>query len=186
MKPLTLHPLCDRFLPAAVALDQQCFGGIWTLEHYQQELQRPESLLLTLRDPQAPPQSLSLAGLACLWSVLEEAHITLLAIAPAYRGQGWAQVLLGELLIQAHDRGLAWATLEVSTTNTPALNLYQKFGFQTLGVRQGYYQKTGEDAAILWLHRLQDPAVVGRVRAVQQQGYDRTGHLAPLDPTPAT
>ena len=97
----------------------------------------------------------NLVALGCLWSILDEAHITLLFVHPDHRRQGLGQQLLTRLLQSARSRGLAWATLEVSEKNTAALALYHKFGFETIGKRKAYYQKTGEDALILWLKGLQ-------------------------------
>ncbi len=61
------------------------------------------------------------------------------------------------LLKDAIARKLEWATLEVNVNNTKAIDLYQKFGFEVVGTRKGYYQPAGEDAAILWLKDLQQP-----------------------------
>lgn len=184
--PWRVAPLTDSFLPAAVDLDRRCLGGMWSLESYRQELERPQSVLLGLvpmiaevAEVGAMPdgttkadRSVVLAGTACLWSVVDEAHVNLLAIAPEYQGQGWGQVLLGALLIAAYDRRLEWATLEVRTTNIPALRLYQKFGFEQIGRRKRYY-KSGDDAAILWLKHLQYSRTIARIRALEQQGWDR-------------
>lgn len=99
-----------------------------------------------------------LIGLACVWAILNEAHITLLAIDSDYRGQGLGQTLLYALLVSAHQRQMEWATLEVRVSNRPALLLYQKFGFEQVGQRPGYYQDTGEAALILWRKGLQKPS----------------------------
>lgn len=95
-------------------------------------------------------------GLGCLWSILEEAHITLLGIDPAYRRQGLGQLLLYVLLTCAQQRGLERATLEVRVSNQSAIALYEQFGFRRAGCRKHYYPN-GEDALILWLNGLHHP-----------------------------
>jgi ribosomal-protein-alanine N-acetyltransferase len=95
--------------------------------------------------------------MGCQWAILEEAHITILAVHPHCQGQGLGQALLISLLMAAYDRGLERATLEVRASNKPALSLYQKFGFKTAGRRRRYYKDTGEDALILWCGDLQQP-----------------------------
>ncbi len=100
---------------------------------------------------------LTLIGLACVWAILNEAHITLLAIDASYRGQGLGQMLLYALLVSAHRRQMEWATLEVRISNQTAILLYQRFGFEQVGQRPGYYQDTGEAALILWRKDLQKP-----------------------------
>lgn len=150
---LELKLITPQMLSAVLELDYLCFGGLWTLHGYQRELDSPNSDLIGLS---IPLSSSSLLGMGCMWAILEEAHITLLAVHPHYQRQGLGQALLLALLTLACDRGLERATLEVRAANQPALNLYQKFGFKTAGRRRGYYKDTGEDALILWRGDLQD------------------------------
>jgi ribosomal-protein-alanine N-acetyltransferase len=103
----------------------------------------------------APLRSNAVIGLGCYWSILEEAHITILAVHPDYQHQGLGQLLLYALLRDAKRRQLEWATLEVKPSNQAALSLYQKFGFTLAGRRRRYYKDTGEDALILWRGGLQ-------------------------------
>jgi ribosomal-protein-alanine N-acetyltransferase len=151
---LKLKTLTGQDLTPILELDQACFGGLWTMEGYQRELDSPNSDLLGLYSPQS---SVKLLGMGCFWSILEEAHITIVAVHPQYHRQGLGQALLYFLLKTASDRGLERATLEVRASNDAAVSLYQKFGFQTAGRRRGYYQDNGEDALILWLPDLQYP-----------------------------
>ncbi|HIK36380.1 MAG: ribosomal protein S18-alanine N-acetyltransferase [Geminocystis sp.] len=143
-----IKPLTEKELSQALELDDICFGGLWSLEGYRREIESPNSCLLTV--------SLNLGGtkkvigLGCFWAVLEEAHITILAIHPDYQGRGLGSLLLKNLLEEAYNRGLERATLEVAQSNKKAINLYKKFGFKEAGRRKKYYQKTGEDALILW------------------------------------
>ena len=141
-------------LSAVLELDQLCFGGLWTLEGYQRELDSPNSDLLGLFVPVGPH---FLVGIGCFWEILDEAHITILAVHPQYQRQGLGQALLYSLLTLATDCGLERATLEVGASNSAALSLYQKYGFKTAGRRRGYYKDTGEDALILWRGGLQHP-----------------------------
>jgi ribosomal-protein-alanine N-acetyltransferase len=151
---LEIKPLLPEHLGAMVQLDLACFGGLWTLEGYQRELDSPNSELLGLFTPMVPS---GLAGMGCFWEILEEAHITILAIAPSYQRQGFGGALLIALLTAACNRGLERATLEVRGSNSAAISLYEKFGFKKAGVRRRYYQDTGEDALILWRGDLQTP-----------------------------
>ena len=160
----TVRSLRPSDLIDAVALDLQIFGGWWSLQSYQQELQRANSSLLGLwlqadvgnRDTVIGPTSVSLPliGISCLWRVLDEAHITILGIHPQYQGRGLGQALLVSLLQTAHHHQSARATLEVRAANAAAVALYTKLGFQTAGRRPQYYDN-GDDALILWQGRLQ-------------------------------
>ena len=101
--------------------------------------------------------SAAVLGLGCLWAILDEAHITIVAVHPHYQRLGFGQTLLIALLQFAHQRGLERATLEVRISNQSAINLYQKFDFREAGRRKRYYPDTGEDASILWRGGLQHP-----------------------------
>lgn len=152
---LKLQPLLETHLKAAVELDQLCLGGIWQLDGYARELASPNSTLISLNLVEPSKQQEQIIGLGCVWAILEEAHITILAVHPAYQGKGLGTLLLTALLEDAVGRNLARATLEVNVNNRTAISLYKKFGFKTAGIRPAYYQKTAEDALILWRKGLQ-------------------------------
>nr|WP_242039639.1 ribosomal protein S18-alanine N-acetyltransferase [Anabaena sphaerica] len=141
-------------LSELLELDKACFDGWWTMEGYLRELESPNSHFLGLFSPFS---SSGLLGMGCFWSILEEAHITILAVHPQYHRQGLGQALLYSVLKTAGDRGLERATLEVRASNQGAISLYQKFGFKTAGRRPHYYKDNDEDALILWLSDLQQP-----------------------------
>ncbi len=143
-------------LPEIVALDQISLGGLWTLAGYKRELESPNSHFLALSICFGETQE-AIIGFGGFWAILEEAHITVLAIHPEYQGHGLGKLLLYNLLDKATVLGLERATLEVRSSNEVALSLYQKFGFKMAGRRKGYYQGTGEDALILWRGDLQSP-----------------------------
>ncbi|MEO0350020.1 MAG: ribosomal protein S18-alanine N-acetyltransferase [Cyanobacteria bacterium P01_A01_bin.15] len=146
--PLTCQTLTDELLPEVLALDQVCLGGLWTETGYRREIESPNSDLLVLLAAHR------VVGLGCVWAILDEAHITTLAIHPDYHRQRLGQLLLTQILQLARHRALTHATLEVRASNHRALSLYQKFGFQTAGRRKRYY-KDDEDALILWRSQLQ-------------------------------
>jgi len=167
---LELKHLMPDQLDAVLKLDQLCFSGLWTREGYERELESPNSDLLALFVPVGTD---SLLGLGCLWAILEEAHITILAVHPRYRRQGLGIALLVALLTTAFDRGLERATLEVRASNSSALSLYDKFGFKTAGRRRRYYQDTGEDALILWRGGLQHPEFQQTLASWHREAGDR-------------
>ncbi|MDW7650686.1 MAG: ribosomal protein S18-alanine N-acetyltransferase [Bacillota bacterium] len=91
-------------------------------------------------------------GYAGIWTVLDEAHITTLAVAPQHQGKGIGYALLRHIMAEAASRGAVRMTLEVRASNTKAQRLYQKHGFLACGTRPGYYND--EDALIMWLENL--------------------------------
>ncbi|ARV59368.1 ribosomal-protein-alanine N-acetyltransferase [Nostocales cyanobacterium HT-58-2] len=151
---LEVKHLTPADLTSVLELDHACFGGLWTMDAYQRELDSPNSDLLGLF---SSVSVVNLLGIGCFWSILDEAHITILAVHPQYQRQGFGQVLLYSVLKTACDRGLERATLEVRASNSAAISLYKKFGFQIAGRRRRYYKDNNEDALILWLGDLQQP-----------------------------
>lgn len=82
--------------------------------------------------------------------VLDELHINTLGTLPGEEGRGIASSLINDAWDVARGRGIRRATLEVAVSNTRAQSLYFRFGFSPVGVRKNYYEKTREDALILW------------------------------------
>ncbi|QSB05798.1 ribosomal protein S18-alanine N-acetyltransferase [Natronoglycomyces albus] len=98
-------------------------------------------------EPGAQDEVLAYAGLALVPP--EEAWINNIAVAPAARGRGIARALLEDLLSHARDQGIQSVLLEVAVDNMPAQILYDSFGFDTVGIRKGYYQPSNTDAAVM-------------------------------------
>lgn len=183
---LELKPLTVELLPAVVELDRLCFGKLWSLEGYERELRSPNSDLLLLsfldsfvKDSGSKGTGEILVGLGCLWAILEEAHITIVAVHPDYRQLGLGQLLMYSLLRVAWRRGLERATLELGADNLAALSLYQKFGFAVAGRRRNYYQETGEDALIMWRSGLNSPTFPDDLAHWQQQVHSRLRETGP-------
>jgi ribosomal-protein-alanine N-acetyltransferase len=136
-------PLAPSDVDACLALDREVFGGLWSLAQWQRELEEEDRPGIGLRGEQ------DLLAMACGWLVLEELHITLVAVAPGHRRRGLGRRVLLELMTLAARRGAERATLEVAAGNGPGRGLYAALGFRTAGVRHGYY-RNGEDALIQW------------------------------------
>lgn len=90
-----------------------------------------------------------LTGYAFLECVLDEGSLTDIAVHPDYRRRGISQALMEALLKEAKGRNLAFVTLEVRASNTPAINLYRKNGFEDVGRRPSYYTAPTEDALLM-------------------------------------
>lgn len=154
LETLKIQSLSHEHLSAILELDKTCFGGLWSKVAYQRELNSPNSEIQGLFSQKTGEK---LLGMGCFWSILEEAHITILAVNPQYHRQGVGAALLYSLIKTARDRNLERATLEVRVSNQAAISLYEKFGFKTAGRRRRYYNDNGEDALILWLGGIHQP-----------------------------
>ena len=85
-----------------------------------------------------------------MWIIIDEGHITNIAVHTDYRGQGIGNAIVKSLIKIAKENNAIRMTLEVRTTNTAAIDLYKKYGFEVAGLRKNYYFDTGEDALIMW------------------------------------
>jgi ribosomal-protein-alanine N-acetyltransferase len=95
-------------------------------------------------DPERP-----VIGYAGFWFVLDEAHISTIAVHPDWRGRHVGERLLVAMLERALDLNAVTATLEVRVTNERAQNLYRKYAFDVVGRRKRYYRDNGEDALLM-------------------------------------
>ena len=95
-------------------------------------------------------------GYAGAWIILDESHITNIAVLKEERGQGIGRALTGGLMQYLSNLGAAYATLEVRKSNEVAQNLYVSLGFIKLGVRKRYYEDNGEDALIMVCDHMPD------------------------------
>lgn len=85
-----------------------------------------------------------------MWKIFDEGHITNIAVHKDFRRRGIAQKILDNLFEYAKENGIVSMTLEVRVSNSSAISLYEKNGFESCGVRKGYYEDNNEDAVIMW------------------------------------
>ncbi len=103
------------------------------------------------------PELGSIIGFAGLWLMVDEAHITTIAMHPDFRRKGLGEFMLVNLIDIAYNIGANWVTLEVRVSNHTAQNLYRKYGFREKGLRQKYYSDNQEDALIMWTDEINSP-----------------------------
>ncbi|MGH2347487.1 MAG: ribosomal protein S18-alanine N-acetyltransferase [Chloroflexota bacterium] len=130
----------------------------------------------------APPDQQTMVGYAGLWLVVDEAHVTTIAVRPQFRGHGLGEWLLIALTEIAMDVNARWLTLEVRVSNTSAQALYRKFGFKPAGVRPKYYSDNREDALIMWTEEIRSATFQERFLALRDDLRARliqAGDLAP-------
>ncbi len=99
---------------------------------------------------QGEPAETAVIGYVGVWQILDEGHITNVAVDPRYRRRRFGETLVLWMQDQTARKGVRSWTLEVRASNEAAINLYTKRGFIAEGVRRGYYQDNGEDAIIMW------------------------------------
>ena len=124
-------------------LEKLCFSDPWSEKSVASELNNPLSLWLVALEGER------LAGYVGSQTVLDETDMMNIAVHPDYRRCGVARQLVEELVAGLKRRGSRCLTLEVRASNDPARKLYEKLGFQQIGLRKNYYRNPREDALIL-------------------------------------
>ncbi len=104
-----------------------------------------------------------------IWVILEDSHITTIAVHPDWRGKKYGEEVLVHLLYQAIDRGASWITLEARESNLVAQNLYRKYGFTIVSTRRAYYSDNGENAVVMWAGNLRGELYRNRLATLEVQ-----------------
>lgn len=162
----------NRWAHYIVLRDKQIQREQLVVPQEQEKPRRPRLFPLSLLPGRptatAPsPDLASVVGFAGLWLMVDEAHITTIAIHPDYRRRGLGELLLVSLIDIAYDIGAKWVTLEVRVSNYTAQNLYRKYGFHESGVRHRYYSDNQEDALIMWTEEINAPSYKQKFQALK-------------------
>ncbi|MGE4275961.1 MAG: ribosomal protein S18-alanine N-acetyltransferase [Lawsonibacter sp.] len=136
-------PMDRGHVPQIAALEKECFSSPWTEAMLEEELFNPQASFIVAEDGEG-----NILGYAGLHVVLNEGYIDNVAVEPDARRHGVASALL-DVYCRFGAANLSFLTLEVRASNLPAIRLYEKHGFQQVGLRPGYYQLPREDAAIM-------------------------------------
>jgi ribosomal-protein-alanine N-acetyltransferase len=150
-------------------LDILCFPTPWSESSYITELHNHAAYYIVAKDGDR------IVGYAGEWIIMEEAHITTIGVDPEYRGQRIGERIFINLLDEAIYRGASRITLEVRKHNLVAQGLYRKFGFQMVAVRRGYYTNNNEDALVMWVDNMRDPAFLQTLRKYKEELYEHSG-----------
>ena len=126
-------------------LEQCCFSQPWSYESIYQDIVGNDRAVYIVAETEG-----QVIGYAGLWIIVDEGHITNVAVSPDYRRNSVGNTIITALLQVTEDMGVKRHTLEVRKSNQAAINLYEKQGFTEAGERKGYYEDNGEDALIMW------------------------------------
>nr|WP_229758000.1 ribosomal protein S18-alanine N-acetyltransferase [Paenibacillus marchantiophytorum] len=133
-------------IPYICEIEEEAFTTPWTKGAFENELTNNQFAHYMIMDIEG-----EVAGYGGMWLIMEEAHVTNIAVRNTYRGRKLGERLIRELMKTAAFLGAIRMTLEVRASNDVAQNLYEKVGFRSVGVRKGYYTDNREDAVIMWV-----------------------------------
>lgn len=141
----TIRPAERRDLPELLEIEVAQFPEPWTRSMMLDEISNVETRRYTVA-----VEGKKIIGYLGVMFVMDELHVNTLGTLPGYEGRGVATSLMNDAWVVAKEKGVHRATLEVAVSNTRAQELYFRFGFSPVGIRKNYYERTHEDALILW------------------------------------
>lgn len=151
MKEVVIETMRPQHLPQVMAIEKKSFAAPWSEGTYFREI--CENSYATYLVAMAEGTVVAYGG---YWLILDESHITNIAVHPQWRRRGVGSHLLSALMYSALVKGAQRATLEVRKSNIGAQDLYKEFGFRVAGLRRAYYTDDNEDALIMWQDNLAD------------------------------
>ena len=140
-----LRALTSHDLDALEVIERQSYPSPWSRAMFSAELGKPGALALG-----AYLDTDELVGFAIASRYVDAWHVMNIAVAPAFRRRGIAQAMLERLFEVTGSDPRRGYTLEVRVSNTEAIRLYERLGFEARGIRRGYYTDNREDAVIMW------------------------------------
>ena len=126
-------------------IESLCFTVPWSQEAFKMEIEKNKFAHYIVAEVDG-----RITGYGGMWFIVDEAHVTNIAVHPQYRGKGYGNFIVDAMVKIADAKGIYQMTLEVRASNHVAQNLYGKFGFESCGVRPKYYADNNEDAVIMW------------------------------------
>lgn len=141
-RKMTLHDVNEVY-----EIEKESFTLAWTKEAFEQEMVKNDFAYYVVAETEE-----GIIGYCGMWLVIDEAHITNIAISPSQRGKKLGEALMKAAIDSAKAQGAQLMTLEARVSNVVAINLYKKLGFQNGGIRKGYYTDNQEDAIVMWVN----------------------------------
>lgn len=164
----TIRSMATSDIAAVTRIERASFSTVWPSDAFFNELSTNK--LAHYFVGRFDDRVVAYGG---IWVIMEDSHVTTLAVDPDYRGRGFGEVLLLRLIDEAIDRGAAWMTLEVRESNAVAQRLYRKYGFTTVTMRTGYYSDDNESALIMWAGSLRSDLYRNRLRVLRERVEER-------------
>lgn len=144
MKSVLVRNMKYNDIDQIVEIEKKCFSLPWSRESFESELLNEHAYY------ECAEENGNIIGYMGMWKILDECHITNVAVLPEHRNKGIATMLIDKMIGVCKCSEIENMTLEVRESNLPAINLYKKFGFFSVGKRPKYYQRPLEDAIIMW------------------------------------
>ena len=153
IESVTIKKMTADDVDKIIAIESEAYGEHhWSKDSFLSELSNDLAHYFSVFAQISGEEKL-IAYCGC-WQILEEAHITNIAVDPNFQRKHIGEAMLMTLINECYKNLVKYITLEVRAGNAPAIGLYEKYGFKSLGVRKGYYQDNNEDALIMWTENI--------------------------------
>lgn len=137
-------------IESVVKIEEEAYGKHhWAKSSFYDEMANNLAKYYTAKTPSG-----ELVGYAGTWHIIDEGHITTIAVKKEFLRNHIGEAIIQRIIDDCYKNGVKYLTLEVRVSNTAAIKLYEKYGFQSLGTRKGYYQDNNEDALIMWTENI--------------------------------
>lgn len=144
-----IRPMRKEDVEEVLEIEKLSFSTPWSKEAFISEVTKNSCAKYIVAEVDN-----KIVGYGGFWVVVDEGHITNIAVHPEYRSKGIGSKIMEGLIDLAKKNGITAMTLEVRESNITAQHLYAKYGFRQLGRRKRYYQDNNEDAIIMWKYDL--------------------------------
>ena len=151
-----------RHLRAVLRIESQVYPRPWSLALFMSELGLRSTRCYIVARVEG-----TVVGYAGLMLTGDDAHVTTIAVDPAWQRHQIGTRLLAFLAHESLRRGARNLTLEVRVSNDAAQAMYHKFGFKPAGIRKNYYQETNEDALVMWAEDIDSPEYAERLAGLE-------------------
>lgn len=142
---VTVSIMNENDIDDVLEISNLSFSSPWSRTSYEQELSNSLAKYFVAKIDN------KIVGFVGTWIIVDESHITNIAVHPDYRKLGIASKLIEAMLAYCNENKCTAYTLEVRAGNKAAISLYEKYGFKVDGIRKEYYQDNKEDALLMWL-----------------------------------
>ena len=147
---IKIEPMTQDDVEAVVKIEEEAYGKHhWAKTSFYDEMANNLAKYYVAKTLDG-----QLVGYAGTWHIIDEGHITTIAVKKDYLRNHIGEAIIKQIIDDCYKNEIKYLTLEVRVSNIPAIKLYEKYGFQSLGTRKGYYQDNNEDALIMWTENI--------------------------------
>ena len=147
---ISILPMSKEDIESVVEIEKEAYGNHhWAKSSFYEEMSNNLAKYYVAKISDG-----TIVGYAGTWHIIDEGHITTIAVKNEHLRKHIGEGIIKAIIEDCYKNNIKYLTLEVRVSNIPAIKLYEKYGFKSLGTRKGYYQDNDEDALIMWTENI--------------------------------